>query len=55
MRSLVVVFLIFQTILLQGQDAYERQENIDIQRYIFELSLNDENNKIEGKAAFCTF
>jgi aminopeptidase N len=33
-----------------AQDLYPKNEQVDIQNYIFGLSLNDENNEIKGEA-----
>ncbi|WP_318343557.1 M1 family metallopeptidase [Flagellimonas baculiformis] len=33
-----------------AQDIYQKNESVDIQNYVFGLSLNDENNEIKGEA-----
>jgi len=35
---------------LFAQDIYERNSTVDVQHYIFNLSLNDDNNEISGEA-----
>ena len=35
---------------LYAQDTYERNTTVDVQHYIFNLSLNDGNNEISGEA-----
>ncbi|WP_373516988.1 M1 family metallopeptidase [Pricia sp.] len=36
--------------IVKAQDAYQRNSSADIQDYIFNLSLNDTTNQIEGEA-----
>ena len=36
--------------LLNAQDTYQRNTSADVQSYIFNLSLNDDNNEIKGEA-----
>lgn len=48
-------FLITAIILLwakssYSQDVYKRNESANVQHYVFNLSLNDENNKIVGES-----
>lgn len=35
---------------LFAQDTYERNTTVDVQHYVFNLSLNDDNNEISGEA-----
>ncbi|MBM1104736.1 M1 family metallopeptidase [Aurantibacter crassamenti] len=35
---------------IKAQDTYQRNTSADVQGYIFNLSLNDENNEIKGEA-----
>ncbi len=45
------IFLIFSSVSqLFAQDLYPKNPNIDIQNYVFSLTLNDENNSIKGEA-----
>lgn len=36
--------------LLYAQDTYQKNTSADVQAYIFKLSLNDDNNEINGEA-----
>jgi aminopeptidase N len=47
--KLLLLTLLFST-SLQAQKHFERFDKIDVRHYQFELTLNDDNNKIEGKA-----
>jgi aminopeptidase N len=38
------------TNLLHAQDTYKRNASADVEHYIFNLSLNDENNQIQGES-----
>lgn len=46
---LVLVVLSFTQVIL-GQDTYQRNSSADIQNYIFNLNLSDDNNYIYGEA-----
>src|SRR5680860_922392 len=48
--SLILFLLVFVVIGLKAQDTYQRNSSADIQSYIFNLSLNDSTNRIEGEA-----
>jgi len=48
--SLILFLLVFVVIGLKAQDTYQRNSSADIQSYIFNLSLNDSTNQIEGEA-----
>ncbi|WP_217495842.1 gluzincin family metallopeptidase [Mangrovivirga cuniculi] len=49
-------FSIFSSLILLignfsfGQDIYDKNENVDIQHYVFNLELNDSTNAIAGEA-----
>jgi aminopeptidase N len=47
--ALILAILFFCTNKNYAQDTYQRNNLADVQHYIFNLSLNDENNKIEGE------
>jgi len=51
MRYLIFVFLFLCSFSSNAQDMYERNESADVQSYVFNLVLNDENNRIEGEAS----
>lgn len=44
----ISLFLCFNPIF--AQDVYQRNSSADVKHYIFNLSLNDENNEIKGEA-----
>ena len=48
------LILIFSTFFIlwkvQGQDTYKRNSSADVQEYVFDLTLNDNNNSITGAA-----
>lgn len=50
MKSLITLLLSFASTLLFAQKHYERLASIDIQHYMFELQLNDQNDRINGIA-----
>ena len=47
--NFLFLFLLF-TIQVFSQDIYPINESIDVQNYVFALTLNDDDNKIKGKA-----
>lgn len=49
--NLLFIFFLFTVNLLTAQDTYHRNTSADVQGYIFNLRLNDENNSIDGKAS----
>ena len=50
-QYLLFTFLSFFLIsCAKGQDTYNRNNDADVQHYIFNLSLNDETNEIAGEA-----
>ncbi len=48
-KVFILAFLLPFPILI-GQDTYQRNSSADVQNYIFNLGLNDENNSIQGEA-----
>ncbi len=48
-RFFFLILLVVCT-TITAQDTFERNTSADIQSYIFNLSLNDDDNKIEGEA-----
>jgi len=48
--KVIVLALLLSSQILIGQDTYQRNTSADVQNYIFNLSLNDENNSIQGEA-----
>ncbi|MBU2995505.1 M1 family peptidase [Cellulophaga baltica] len=49
-KSISIVLFLISVPSVFAQDTYQKNENIDIQDYIFSLTLNDENNQIKGEA-----
>ncbi|SFB66648.1 hypothetical protein SAMN04487891_101140 [Flagellimonas taeanensis] len=51
-QKILTSLLAFALVSLLGnaQDLYPKNESVDIQNYVFGLSLNDENNEIKGEA-----
>lgn len=51
-QKILTSLLAFALVSLLGnaQDQYPKNEQVDIQNYVFGLSLNDENNEIKGEA-----
>ncbi len=49
-KSICIISLLISVGSIFAQDTYQKNENIDVQDYIFSLSLNDDNNKIKGEA-----
>ena len=45
-----LICVIFPLCKVLGQDTYQRNLSADVQEYIFNLELNDENNSISGAA-----
>ena len=45
--SLIVCLIIIPS---QAQDSYQRNNSADVQHYVFNLYLNDENDEIKGEA-----
>lgn len=45
---IAIVFLYFNT--TYAQDVYKRNESADVQSYVFNISLNDDNNEIIGES-----
>lgn len=45
---LLIACLCISSVL--AQDVYDRNETADVQQYVFGLSLNDDNNEIEGES-----
>jgi aminopeptidase N len=48
MKKLAAVCLAFPVTLLFA-DAYQRQPGVDVQHYVFRISLKDANNEIDGE------
>lgn len=48
-NNFLFVTVLFIGYLINAQDTYQRNTSADVQAYIFNLSLNDENNSIEGE------
>lgn len=49
-HNFLFLVLFFISNLIIAQDTYERNTSADVQSYIFNLGLNDENNSVDGKA-----
>lgn len=50
-QYLLFIFLgIFLSPFTKAQDVYDRNDNADVQHYLFNLSLNDDTNEIIGEA-----
>ena len=49
-KNLPFLVVLFASTLINAQDTYNRNSSADVQAYIFDLNLNDENNSIKGKA-----
>ncbi len=49
-KSICIISLLISVGSIFAQDTYQKNENIDVQDYIFELTLNDNNNEIKGEA-----
>ena len=47
---LIVVLMFFCAYSNFAQDAYKKNEAIDVQHYLFNLLLNDDNNEIRGES-----
>ncbi|OEK01882.1 hypothetical protein BFP97_10305 [Roseivirga sp. 4D4] len=50
MKLRLSILALFLSTSIFAQKHYERLEKIDVQHYQFELTLNDDNDQIEGKA-----
>ena len=48
--SFINIFAFFYPNLSNAQDTYQRNASADVRGYIFNLTLNDENNEINGEA-----
>ena len=48
--ALFITSLLLQVASCFGQDVYERNESADVQHYVFNLALNDDDNRIVGEA-----
>jgi aminopeptidase N len=46
----ITLFFLVSVTSALAQDTYQKNETLDVQDYIFSLSLNDENNQIKGEA-----
>ena len=49
-RLVKVVFILFISSQNSAQDIYERNESADVESYVFNLTLNDNNNIVEGES-----
>ncbi|WP_411030053.1 M1 family metallopeptidase [Spongiimicrobium sp. 3-5] len=47
--SLLTTSVLFSLQAVIAQDAYQRNESVNVQNYVFGLSLNDTNNEIVGE------
>ncbi|NJB71841.1 aminopeptidase N [Saonia flava] len=47
--QLLVTLLLIGTSSVKSQDQYQRNNSADVKEYVFNLSLNDENDKIKGE------
>lgn len=48
--ALLTVLLLLHITANYAQDVYQRNESADVQHYIFNLTLNDDNNEITGES-----
>jgi aminopeptidase N len=48
--ALITTLLILPVHVSYAQDSYKRNESADVQNYIFNLTLNDDNNEIIGES-----
>lgn len=50
-NKLSVVFILFSffSLVISAQDVYKKNQNVDVEHYVFQISLNDENNIIQGE------
>ncbi|MEP1093986.1 MAG: M1 family metallopeptidase [Cyclobacteriaceae bacterium] len=44
------VLLLLNITISSAQDIYEKNESADVKSYVFSLTLNDDNNEIQGEA-----
>jgi aminopeptidase N len=49
-NSCLFVVSLFFGYLIQAQDTYKRNTSADVQSYVFNLGLNDDDNSIDGEA-----
>ena len=49
-RFLKVAIILFISSQNSAQDIYERNESADVESYVFNLTLNDNNNIVEGES-----